>query len=68
MINWKKNAAYLGQTLTIFLLWISSWSVVEMTVDEYVRSYALKMVIYACIFIFAALIILLFASHFFSGI
>lgn len=68
MVEWVNNVGYLGQTLLIFLLWISSWSMLELTTDKFISTYGYKMLCYALIFLFTCIIILCFASEFFGNV
>lgn len=64
----RQNAIYFGESLLIVVLWISTWSLVELTVDKFVPSYTLKMILYLMIFIVTSIIILLFANEFYQNV
>jgi hypothetical protein len=64
MVNWGHNAAILGEFLLIVLVWISAWGLIERPIDEYVKKFWVKMVIFAVLFIVASIFILVFADQF----
>jgi len=68
MVDIQKNAAYWGQTLLIFILWLSAWSLIELTTERYIQEWKNKMILYAVLFILSSIVILLSASEFFAGI
>jgi len=64
MVDWGKNAAKLGEFLLVVLLWISTWSLIELPIETYIKKFWIKMVIYGVIFVVVAIIILLLADRF----
>lgn len=64
MLNIIYNFQYWGEVLVIFLLWISSWSLIELTIEQHIKQYKYKMIIYSILFIISSIFILLFADSF----
>lgn len=65
VVEWAKNAVYFGQTLLVLLLWVSSWTLIELTAAKYLPKYWQKMVFFGFLFLFTTIIILCFATKFF---
>lgn len=42
--------------LVVLLLWISSWNLVDLTVQHFVPSYSRQMLVYGLMFVFALLL------------
>lgn len=59
-IDWNKNAYNLGKDFLFVLLWVASWSLVDMGVDHWSKSEkSIKLRIYIGLFVVSFLVMLI---------
>ncbi len=47
-----------GFYISILFVWIGAWNLVDLTVQKFVSEYAYQMIVYACLFVIGAIILI----------
>jgi len=58
------SAAIFGEFLLLLFLWIGGWTLVTMFIDEYVKSFRRRVLIYLLMFVISGILILTLGDQF----